>query len=553
VALRQRRIGWLLAVFALFLAVAAGRALQLATLSSGTLSSVAASEHNATVTIAAPRGSILDRDGVVLALTQPAYDITAAPNKISNPAAFALELAPVLHVPAKTIENAIAHPTSSRYYTIIARQVPATTADQLKTLGLPSLAMSPDPVRHYPDEHGYLAAQLLGGVAADGEGISGIEEEFNRQLAGVPGVQQVVYDGKGRPVHIGGSTAVAGQSVQLTISAALQQYADSVVDATGKEFKAQDATAIVLNPQTGDVLAMSNWPRANANDPAKVGASENYAVGLDYEPGSTFKVVSIGGALSDGLIAPTTQFTIPPCIQVANYCITDSEAHGTETMNVNQILSRSSNIGAIKIGKLLGPAGVYRWVKRFGFGNPTGIDLPFEERGTVPPTQNWSGSTIGNIPIGQGLDVTPLQVAEAYAAIANGGILRAPRIVEKVGNATVHEAHGTRILTPAVSAELRRMLEGVTREGGTAAEITIPGYVLAGKTGTANKVVDHVYSHTDYYASFVGFAPAHDPKVEAIVVVDSPQTGQIYGTEVAAPAWQKIMEFALQYLGIPPN
>ena len=549
-ALRQRRIGWLLAVFALLLAVAAGRAFQLATLNAGTLASIGALKHDATVTVAAPRGSILDRDGVVLALTEPAYDITAAPDRIADPATFALELAPVLHVRTSVIENAIAHPTSSRFFTVIARQVPATTAEEIKTLGLPGLSMSPDPLRYYPDEHGYLAGQLLGGVSAAGHGISGIEQEFNSQLAGVPGVQNVVYDGKGRPVHVGGSTAVPGQSVQLTISAALQQYTDSVVDATGEHFKALDATAIVLNPRDGDVLAMSSWPRANANHP---GVAENYAVGLDYEPGSTFKVVSIGGALSDGLIAPSTKFTIPPCIQVANYCISDAESHPTETLSVSRIVAQSSNVGAIKIGELLGPAGVYRWVTRFGFGSPTGIQLPFEEPGSVPPTQNWSGSTIGNIPIGQGLDVTPMQLAIAYAAIANGGILRAPRIVERVGNAAVHESRGARILSPAVSAELRRMLEGVTQTGGTAAEIQIPGYVLAGKTGTANKVVNGTYSHTDYYASFVGFAPAHDPKVEAIVVVDTPQTGQIYGTEVAAPAWQKIMEFALQYLGVPPS
>ncbi|HEY7966820.1 MAG TPA: penicillin-binding protein 2, partial [Solirubrobacteraceae bacterium] len=479
-----------------------------------------------------------------------AYDITAAPNRIADPTTFALELAPVLHVRASAIESAIAHPTSSRYYTVIARQVPAARADLIKTLGLPGLSMSPDPLRYYPDEHGYLAAQLLGGVSAAGQGISGIEEQFNRQLAGVPGVQQVVYDGKGRPVHVGGSTAVPGQSVQLTISAALQQYTDSVVAATGAHFKALDAAGIVLNPQNGDVLAMSSWPRANANHP---GVSENYAVGLDYEPGSTFKVVSIAGALSDGLIAPSTKFRIPPCIQVANYCIADAESHPTESLSVAQILAHSSNVGAIQIGELLHPEGVYSWVTRFGFGSPTGIQLPFEERGSVPPTQNWSGSTIGNIPIGQGLDVTPLQLATAYAAIANGGILRAPRIVTRVGDVAVHEPRGRRILSPAVSAELRRMLEGVTQTGGTAAQIQIPGYVLAGKTGTANKVVNGTYSHTDYYASFVGFAPAHDPKVEAIVVVDTPQTGQIYGTEVAAPAWQKIMEFALQYLGIPPG
>ena len=549
-AISQRRIGWLLGVFALLLSLAAVRALQLATVSSGRLSSVANAEHVTTVTTPAPRGSIVDANGDLLAVTEAADDVTATPKQVLDPAAAALALSPLLHVPVATLEADITNPIAPDWARL-AVQVPAATAAAVAKLAIPGIALSPDPRRVYPDD--YLAAQVLGGVGTDGNGLSGIEQEYNRQLTGIAGHQTVVSDGQGQPIAVSGPTAVAGRTVHLTLYAALQQYTDSVVAATGEQFRAEHATAIVLDPQTGAILAMSNWPRVNANDPAAVGLSENYAVGLDYEPGSTFKIVAIGGALSEGLIAPNTPFTIPPCIQVANYCIQDSEVHGYETLTTSQILARSSNIGAIKIGKLLGLGGMYDWMRRFGFGSPTGVDLPDDEPGRVLPVSQWSGSTIGNVPIGQGVDVTPLQVATAYAAIANGGLLRAPHIVSSIGGAPARLPKATRILTPAVAAQLRRMLEGVTSAGGTASEIQIPGYTLAGKTGTANKVVDGTYSHTDYYASFVGFAPAQNPQIEAIVMVDSPQTGEIYGTEVAAPAWQKIMDFALPYLKIAPG
>jgi cell division protein FtsI (penicillin-binding protein 3)/stage V sporulation protein D (sporulation-specific penicillin-binding protein) len=367
----------------------------------------------------------------------------------------------------------------------------------------------------------------------------------------------VVFDGQGQAIHVSGPGAVAGKTVQLTIDAALQQYTDSVVSATGEEFMAENATAIVLDPQTGAVYAMSNWPRVNANDSSQVGLSENYADQLLYEPGSTFKVVTIGGALSDGIISPDTSFTIHDCIQVANYCIHDSTEHPTETLTTSGILAHSSNVGAIEIGEKLGDQQLYDWMRRFGFGTPSGVDLPGEEAGIVSPVANWSGSSIGNIPIGQGVSVTPLQIADAYAAIADGGLLRAPHVVSSVGGVAAPLPKAKRILSPVVAAQLRGMLEGVLGPSGTASEISIPGYTLAGKTGTANKVVDvhghGTYSDKDYVASFVGFAPAAHPQLEAIVVVNQPEGSEFYGTEVAAPAWQKIMDFALQYLKIAPG
>jgi cell division protein FtsI/penicillin-binding protein 2 len=311
-----------------------------------------------------------------------------------------------------------------------------------------------------------------------------------------------------------------------------------------------------MDPNDGSILGLANWPPANANNPgaSPSNALEDRAVEFNYEPGSTFKVVTVAGALSQGLVTPDTPFDLPPQIQVADRTIHDAEARGYETLSVSQILAQSSNVGAITIGLKLGPDAFNSWVRKFGFGAPTGVDLPGEEQGIVLKPSQYSGSSMGNLPIGQGESVTPIQIATAYAAIANGGILRTPHIVATIGGRPVAEPAGHRILTPLVSAEIRQMLRGVLAPGGTASEVKVPGYSLAGKTGTANKVdpATGQYSNSEYIASFVGFAPADHPKLETVVIVDQPQA-DIYGGTVAAPAFGQIMSFALPYLKVPPG
>jgi len=282
---------------------------------------------------------------------------------------------------------------------------------------------------------------------------------------------------------------------------------------------------------------------------------EDRAVGFDYEPGSTFKAVTVSGALQEGLITPSTPFNIPDQIQVADRTIHDDTEHPEETLTTAQILARSSNVGAIKIGLLERPEPFNGWVRRFGFGARTGVELPGEEAGMALPLDRYSGSSMGNLPIGQGELVTPMQMASAYAAIANGGILRPPHIIGAVGGRRQPEPAGRRIISATTAAEVRHMLEGVLGPEGTASEVSIPGYQLAGKTGTASKIdpATGEYSKSAYVASFIGFAPAADPKLLCAVVVDEPQSGSIYGGTVAAPAFGQIMSFALPYLGIPPG
>jgi cell division protein FtsI/penicillin-binding protein 2 len=309
-----------------------------------------------------------------------------------------------------------------------------------------------------------------------------------------------------------------------------------------------------MNPQTGAILALANWPRVNANDPyaAPNWAIQDRAVSFNYEPGSTFKAITVAGALQDGLVTPSTQFGVPPVLQVADRQIHDAEPHGFETLTVAQILQVSSNIGADEIGAKLGASRFNHWVHQFGFGSPTGVNLPGEDGGIILPLSKYSGSSMGNLPFGQGESVTPMQMAAAYSAIANGGILRPPHVVQSIGGDAAKVPAGHRIISESTAAELRQMLIGVFGDGGTASGAAIPGYSMAGKTGTANIAINGHYSSSEYVASFVGMVPANHPQLLGLVVVDEPQ-GSIYGGSVAAPAFQKIVGWAVPYFGIPPK
>jgi cell division protein FtsI (penicillin-binding protein 3) len=304
------------------------------------------------------------------------------------------------------------------------------------------------------------------------------------------------------------------------------------------------------------VLAMANWPGVNANDVAGAppAAWQNRTVGDVYEPGSTFKIVTVAGALQERLVKPDTMFSLPPKIQVADRLIGEAHDRGAISLSTAEILAQSSNVGTIMIGQRLGAKRFDEWVRRFGFGTKSGIALPGEEQGLVLPLDKYSGSSMGNLPIGQGEAVTAVQLAAAYATIANGGILRTPQVIKAIDGKKVALPKGKRIISTFTATEVRKMLEGVIRVGGTGTEAAIDGYTLAGKTGTANKIDPKtgMYSESAYVASFVGFAPANNPKLLVTVTVDEPRGG-IYGGDVAAPAFQRIAQFALPYLGIPPS
>jgi cell division protein FtsI (penicillin-binding protein 3) len=547
----ERRIGLLFACFLLLLVVAIGRAAWVQGVQGGTLSDDAQSQQTQTVTIPGQRGRILDRNRRELAVSEDAADVIATPYQVKDPAQAARRLGPLLNVPEAEILRALADRSSGFAY--LARQVGLPTADRVRKLKLPGVATVPSSRRVYPE--GKLAAPLIGAVGFDAQGLTGLEAADDDLLGGANGERQVVFDGLGKEIERDTlSGAQHGEDLRLTIDSGIQARTEEVLGSLAQTYQPKRATAIVMDPRNAEVLAMADWPSFDLSDPSSASpeALRSMATGFTYEPGSTFKAFTVAGALSERLVTPNTLFYLPTEIQVADRKISDAEVRGPESRTVAQILAQSSNVGAVRIGLDLGAERFYRWVRRFGFGEPTGIDFPGEEQGIVPTLSEFSGSTIGNLPIGQGLSVTPMQMAAAYSAIANGGILRPPRLILDEGDTPTSEPDGPRVISKQTAAQLRQMLEGVLAPGGTASEVSVPGYTLAGKTGTAEVAVDGGYSKSKFVASFVGFAPAQNPQLLVAVVVDEPQ-GDYYGGTVAAPAFGEIAKFALPYLEIPPD
>jgi cell division protein FtsI/penicillin-binding protein 2 len=543
----NRRIGLLFGVFLCLLVCAIGRATWLASVKASDLKSRALSQQVADIDVPAARGSITDRHGLDLAVSEEAVTVFANPFLIKNPAAVSAKLAPLLGVRQSDVLQQISDPRKGFVY--LKRKLAGPQGSKVENLKIEGIGTMVEPKRTYPQ--GALASQLIGTVGLDNVGLSGVEQLLDRRLHGTNGKRRVVRDALGDPVSIVDvKRAEPGRDVKLTLDATLQERVEAVLADVGQTYRPTGATALVMDPRTGALLALANWPRVDANDigGAPPYARQNRAVAAAYEPGSTFKAITVSGALQEHTVSPTTEFDIPPQIQVADRTIKDAEDHGYERLTVARILAQSSNIGAVKIGMTLGKDRFDRWVRGFGFGKSTGVDLPGESPGIVLKPSQYSGSSMGNLPIGQGIAVTPIQMAQAYSAIANGGVMRRPYVVQG------DQKPGKRVLTASVAGQVAKMLEGVLAAGGTASEAAIPGYTLAGKTGTAQKPdpVNGGYSKFKYVASFIGFAPARNPRLLVAVMVDEPQ-GAIYGGVVAAPAFQKILSFALPYLRIPPR
>ncbi|HET6571274.1 MAG TPA: penicillin-binding protein 2 [Solirubrobacterales bacterium] len=544
----ERRIGLLFAGFLLCFLAIAGRAFWLQGVQGAKLASEASYQQTEAVTVPGLRGSVLDRFGNPLAVSEDAKTIYATPYQVKDPPQTAAKLAAVLGLPRDEVLKSLTEESGFAY---VARKVDLPHAARVARLELPGVGELPDSRRTYPQ--GEMAAQTIGAVGEEGEGLSGLEAGEDSVLAGSDGERRIVNDALGEPIRTETvQEASDGEDLRLTLDPAIQKKTEQVLGEVGETYAPKGATAIVMDPRSSQLLAVANWPPLDPTDLASASEEDllNRATGFNYEPGSTFKAFTVSAALEEGAVTPTSGFTIPPSLQVADRTIEDAEEHGTENLSVAEILAKSSNIGAVEIGLQLGAPSFSRWIDRFGFGRPTGVRFPGEEQGIVPKLDQYSGSTMGNLPMGQGLSVTPMQMIAGYAAIANGGVLRPPQLIERVGDEAVHEPRGRRVISPSVAEEVRTMLEGVLEAGGTAASVSVPGYTLAGKTGTAQVAEDGAYSETKYVASFIGFAPAQNPHLLVAVIVDQPQ-GEIYGASVAAPAFGKIAAFALPYLGVP--
>jgi len=545
------RIRLLLALLIVAFAALLGRAAWLQGVRAESLARMAEQQHRQTVAIPASRGTIYDRTGVQLAIGEQATTVYADPKTVRDPRRVAYEAGRALGVDVAKLYAKLRNRRSSFVY--VARKADPAAADRLKKKGLVGLGFYPEERRAYPQ--GRVGAHVIGYAGLDNEGLAGIELRLDRQLRGHPGSETVVRDPFGRAINfVSERSEREGHDVFLTLDHTIQANAELVLRNTVEEFRARSATAIVLEPHTGDALAMAVAPGFDAN---RFGAippdvTRNRTVTDVYEPGSTFKLVTVAGALSEGLVTPQSSFVLPYSIQVADRVIHDAESRGTETMTVAHILSHSSNVGAITLAQKFGKDRLARWISRFGFGRKTGIGYPGEARGFVLDPDEWSGSTIGNVPIGQGIAVTPVQMAAAYGAVANRGVWVQPHLIRRIEGGRRAHPKRRRMLTRTVAAQLNAMLQSVV-SGGTGTSAAVPGYKVAGKTGTAEKPSPAGgYGTGKYVASFVGMVPASDPRLVILVVVDEP-TVTYWGGVVAAPAFAQIARFALQYLEVPPD
>jgi cell division protein FtsI (penicillin-binding protein 3)/stage V sporulation protein D (sporulation-specific penicillin-binding protein) len=550
-AATNRRIGLLAAAFLVLLAAALARSVWLQVVKGPEYAAMALRQHRETVVVPAARGTIVDRNGEPLALGKLTTTIYANPRQVDSARDLTLAAGKLLGS-----DPAVLYPTlvdRSRGFVYVARKADPRRADKLEKLEYAGLGFYPEELRYYPQ--GPVAAQILGYAGLDNEGLEGLERSLEGTLAGRPGSQTIVKDPFGRALDVVETkTETPGKDVRLTIDRQIQANAEEVLAETVRRWGAKSATAVVMDPRTGAVLAMATAPRFNANRFSTTRADRrcNRAVTDTYEPGSTFKLVTVAAGLHEGVVNPRSSFRLPPTLKVADRTIREAHSRGTQRMTVREIVEYSSNIGTITIAQRLGEGRLASWIDRFGFGKGTGIDFPGESAGFALPLDQWSGSTIGTVPIGHGIAVTPVQMARAYSVIANGGMLVRPHLIDRIAGKSVSGRKGRRVVSQSVAEQMLSMLRGVVVEG-TGTQAAIPGYTVAGKTGTAAKIEPSGrYSTSRYVASFVGLVPASKPKLVVMVMVDEPRGGY-YGGTVAAPAFREIARFNLQYLEIPQD
>ena len=546
----NRRIRLLLFVFVLLFGVTLARAAWLQVVKRDDYRRLAMNQHRETIAIPAGRGTIFDRRGAPLAIGEQTTTVYADPREIVDPKRAANAAGRALGLEPNFLFPELSNRKLGFLY--VARKADPLAAATLAKQHIQGFGFYPEEKRVYPQ--GGVAAQVVGFAGTDNRGLEGLERSLDGTLSGTPGSETIVKDPFGRIVEtLKSRPERRGRNVTLTIDHQIQANAEAILAETVAKWHAKGGSVIIHDPRTGQILAMANAPGFDANRFGTVAPElhRNRAVTDVYEPGSTFKLVTISGALEDHVVTPTTPFTLPPTIQVADRTIHDAETRGTERMTVAQILAHSSNVGTVTIAKRLGASELSRWVHRWGFGTQTGVGFPGESSGMVLPLDQWSGSTIGTVPIGLGIAVTPLQMAAAYATIANHGVRIPPQLVLKVGAHRVARPKARRVVSKATARKVMTMLRDVVVQG-TGTEAAIPGYTVAGKTGTANKPTPHGYSTTKYVASFVGIVPARNPRLVITVVIDEPR-GTIWGGVVAAPAFAKIAQFDLQYLEIRPD
>ncbi len=551
----------------------------------------ARSELTRTVTVPAVRGGIYDRNGSILAVSVIRKTVVADPYLITKPAVVAAELASILGTSAAALRSELTLPSGFVY---LAHRVSNQVAAKVAALNINGINLIDEAQRVSPD--GQLAQPVIGIVGAAGTGLSGLEYQYQDLLAGKAGTETYLAAPDGvvlSAAHGGGGAPVPGTGLELTIDQSLQYVAERALGAEIVAAHASGGTAIVEDVHTGQILAMANLvatptgAAANASkgggtttqtaqstanvptaqQPAAVAptapflpagvqeAPSNTAVTQVYEPGSVFKLVTFSASLTDGIITPQQDISVPPSLPMGKYTFHDAEVHGQETLTATQVLAQSSNIGTIEITQKLGAQRLFDQIHHLGFGSPTGLQFPGESQGLIPPLSTWTQTSIGSTPIGQADAVTAQQLLDAYNAVANGGIFVQPSLVRATVSDTgavtrVPPAPSHRVISSQVDAELIPMFEQVVKTG-TGVEAAVDGYTVAGKTGTAQiPYPTHLgYIPGAFYGTFAGFAPAENPVLSAVVILQHPTP--IYGGAVAAPVFSEIMQYALHHYGVP--
>ncbi len=550
------RLFSLLGCLAIALTAVAGRLVQLQVVKAPMFENLGARQRVRQVELPAKRGTIFDRHGTPLAMSVDARAIYANPQFISDPKDTAARIAPIIGIEPALIEERLSRKAPFVY---VARKLDVAVADRVMALRLPGLGSLEEMKRVYPA--GPLAAQVLGVVGTDNVGLAGLEASWDKTLRGVPGEEILEQDPRGRPIPNGKSKTrppEAGKDLVLTIDRDIQYAVEQALAAALTRTGASHGTALVLEPHSGDVLAMANWPPLDPTAFSRVEPAllRNRAVQDAYEPGSVNKVVTAATAIENGLADPGERLRIPDRYRIADKTFRDFQSHSMWRISYAEALARSSNVGTIQIAQRVGKQRLYTTLRRFGFGQKTNIGFPGESPGILLPVRDWYPTSMGTIPIGQGIAVTPLQIARVYATLANDGVSVRARLVRSVigSNGEVVQRTPTdphRVISSATAAQIRAMLVGVVEQG-TGRNARIPGYLIGGKTGTARKPLEGARGYSkDVVTTFVGMIPADAPRFVVSVVLDAPDTHTSSAT--AAPVFKEIVEFVLARMKVPPS
>ncbi len=517
-------------------------------------------QQQRTIKTSPKRGSIVDRNGSELALSVEVDSIYVAPDEVprADTERMAKELARILKLEVDTVKSRL---TSNKVLVSLKRKVTDEESAKIKALGYKGIHFIKETKRFYPKDT--LAAYILGYTGLDEEGFSGVERQFASQIGGKAGYVVVEKDARGRPFDRFEKQSELGQSLMLTIDEQIQFRTEKILNDAVKSSRAKGGVIIVMKPQTGEVLAMASTPGFNPNEPVKNPDEvrtrrRNRAIEDAYEPGSVFKLITYSAAIESGVLRPTDSIDCQGgAIEISGHIVRDGGHYGV--LSVAKAVEVSSNVAAIKTGRRLGKERLLSFIDRFGFGKPTGVGLPGESPGYVGGTKKWSDASFGALPLGYQVIATPLQIAAAFATVANGGEWVQPHILKRVMSPTGETIHETtpvrrRVISPKTAEVMKGILEGVVLNG-TAKKALLEGYTAAGKTGTSRKFDRSIgrYSDTRYFATFCGFAPVDRPEIVVLVMMDEPPLGMHHGGQASAPVFKQVAEMVLRTLGVPPN